>query len=56
MPALEKANQEIEKLQENKGALAEIKSFPSPPPGVDAVLYSVMHIIGKEANWPNVKT
>lgn len=52
-PALDQANEALDKL-DNK-SISEIKSFTSPPEGIMKVLSAVMHIKGKEANWPTAK-
>ena len=52
-PALIAAEESLEKL--DKKYIAEIKSFPSPPPDVEMVMYAVMVILNKDATWATVK-
>lgn len=52
-PALIAAEESLEKL--DKKYIAEIKSFPSPPPDVEMVMYAVMVILGKDSTWATVK-
>ena len=52
-PALIAAEESLEKL--DKKYISEIKSFPSPPPEVEMVMYAVMVILQKETTWISVK-
>ena len=52
-PTLISAEESLEKL--DKKYIAEIKSFPSPPPDVEMVMYAVMVILNKDAAWATVK-
>ena len=52
-PALIAAEESLEKL--DKKYIVEIKSFPSPPPDVEMVIYAVMVILNKDATLATVK-
>lgn len=39
----------------DKGKLAELKSFKTPPEEVKSVLVGIMIIMGKDTAWANIK-
>jgi dynein heavy chain len=53
MPALEKAMEEVEKL--DKGSISEVKAYTKPPALVETVLQGVMILFQKPIDWPNAK-
>ena len=53
LPALEKAMEEVEKL--DKGAVSEVKAYTKPPPLVETVLQAVMILFGKGTDWATAK-
>ena len=53
MPALEKAMEEVEKL--DKGAISEVKAYTKPPAAVETVLQAVMILFGKPTDWASAK-
>lgn len=52
-PALIAAREALEML--DKKFIAEIKSFPTPPPIVATVMSAVMIVLGKDPTWSSVK-
>jgi len=54
MPALEKAMEEVDKL--DKGSVSEVKAYSKPPPLVETVLQAVMILMGKPTDWASAKT
>jgi dynein heavy chain len=53
LPALERALQEVEKL--DKGAISEVKSFSAPPPAVSMTMEAVMVLFSMKADWATAK-
>ena len=53
MPALEKAMEEVEKL--DKGAISEVKNYSKPPPVVEKVMENVMILFGRPTDWASAK-
>ena len=53
LPALEKAMQEVEKLDKN--SISEIKGYSKPPPAVEKVLSCVMTLLRKPIDWASSK-
>lgn len=53
MPALEKAMEEVDKL--DKSAISEVKAYNKPPPLVETVLQAVMILFNKPIDWANAK-
>ena len=54
MPALEKAMEEVDKL--DKGSVSEVKAYKTPPALVETVLQAVMILFGQKTDWANAKT
>ncbi len=54
MPALEKAMEEVDKL--DKSSVSEVKAYSKPPPLVETVLQAVMILFGKPTDWASAKT
>ena len=54
MPALEKAMEEVDKL--DKGSVSEVKAYKTPPALVETVMQAVMILFGKPTDWANAKT
>jgi len=54
MPALEKAMEEVDKL--DKGSISEVKAYSKPPALVETVLQAVMILFGKPTDWASAKT
>mgnify|MGYP002862064625 CR=1 FL=1 len=52
-PALLAAQQGLANLTKDK--LSVVKSYATPPSGVDVVLNAVMILLGKEASWAVAK-
>lgn len=53
MPALEKAMEEVEKL--DKGSISEVKAYTKPPALVETVLQGVMILFNKPTDWGTAK-
>ena len=53
LPALERAMEEVEKL--DKGAVSEVKAYTKPPPLVETVLQAVMILFGRGTDWATAK-
>ncbi len=53
MPALEKAMEEVDKL--DKGSISEVKAYTKPPALVETVLQAVMILFNKPTDWANAK-
>lgn len=53
MPALEKAMEEVDKL--DKGSISEVKAYTKPPALVETVLQAVMILFNKPTDWGNAK-
>ncbi|GMH50243.1 hypothetical protein TrRE_jg3287 [Triparma retinervis] len=53
MPALEKAMEEVDKL--DKGSISEIKAYASPPKPVATTLECVMIFMGNKTDWASAK-
>lgn len=53
MPALEKAMEEVEKL--DKSAVSEVKAYTKPPALVETVLQAVMILFNKPTDWATAK-
>jgi len=53
MPALEKAMEEVEKL--DKGSVSEVKAYTKPPALVETVLQAVMILFNKATDWSTAK-
>lgn len=53
MPALRMAEEGLANLNKNK--LAEVKSFTSPPPGIDVVMQAIMILLLKDPSWASAK-
>ena len=53
MPALEKAMEEVEKL--DKASVSEVKAYTKPPALVETVLQAVMILFGKATDWGTAK-
>lgn len=53
MPALERAMEEVEKL--DKGAISEVKAYTKPPAVVETVLQAVMILFAKPTDWASAK-
>jgi dynein heavy chain len=53
LPALEKAMEEVEKL--DKASVSEVKAYTKPPPLVETVLQAVMILFGKATDWGTAK-
>ena len=53
MPALEKAMEEVEKL--DKGSISEVKAYAAPPKPVATTLECVMILMGQKTDWANAK-
>lgn len=53
MPALEKAMEEVEKL--DKASISEVKAYSKPPALVETVLQGVMTLFNKPTDWANAK-
>ncbi len=54
MPALERAMEEVDKL--DKSSVSEVKAYSKPPPLVETVLQAVMILFGKPTDWASAKT
>lgn len=53
MPALEKAMEEVDKL--DKSSVSEVKAYTKPPLLVETVLQAVMILFGKPTDWATAK-
>jgi dynein heavy chain len=53
LPALEKAMEEVEKL--DKGSVSEMKAYTQPPKAVQTVMIAVMTLMGKPPDWVTAK-
>ena len=53
MPALERAMEEVEKL--DKSSVSEVKAYTKPPALVETVMQAVMVLFGKPIDWPSAK-
>jgi dynein heavy chain len=53
MPALERAMEEVEKL--DKSSVSEVKAYTKPPQLVETVLQAVMILFGKPVDWASAK-
>ena len=53
MPALEKAMEEVDKL--DKSSISEVKAYSKPPALVETVLQAVMILFGKPTDWASAK-
>ena len=53
MPALEKAMEEVEKL--DKSSVSEVKAYTKPPALVETVLQAVMILFNKPTDWATAK-
>lgn len=53
MPALRMAEDGLANLNKNK--LAEVKSFNTPPPGIDVVMQAIMILLLKDPSWASAK-
>lgn len=53
MPALEKAMEEVDKLDKN--SISEVKAYTKPPPLVETVLQAVMILFQKPTDWNSAK-
>lgn len=53
MPALEKAMEEVEKL--DKGSVSEVKAYTKPPAAVETVMQAVMILFNKPTDWATAK-
>lgn len=53
MPALEKAMEEVDKL--DKSSVSEVKAYTKPPAQVETVLQAVMILFNKPTDWANAK-
>jgi len=53
IPSQEESIASVQNL--DRKSLAELRSFPAPPPDVATVANAVLIALGKEANWPTFK-
>lgn len=53
MPALEKAMEEVDKL--DKSSVSEVKAYTKPPALVETVLQAIMILFGKPTDWATAK-
>ena len=53
LPALERAMQEVDKL--DKSSISEVKAYASPPPAVEMVLNAVMLLFNLKPDWATAK-
>ena len=53
MPALEKAMEEVDKL--DKSSVSEVKAYTKPPALVETVLQAIMILFGKPTDWTTAK-
>ena len=53
MPALEKAMEEVDKL--DKSSVSEVKAYNKPPPLVETVMQAVMILFGRATDWGTAK-
>lgn len=53
MPALEKAMEEVDKL--DKSAISEVKAYTKPPELVETVMQAIMILFNKPSDWTNAK-
>ena len=53
MPALEKAMEEVDKL--DKSAISEVKAYTKPPELVETVMQAIMVLFNKPTDWANAK-